>query len=144
MKGPKSRSRRARRRDRKDCSSGLCISRPRAAGWYITFCFPVLGGVGAQERAIRAAMRKAESAGGRGCSAERRMQHPIYMGVSQSYRYLSGGPHNKDYSILGSILGFPLFWESTTSKPLMSRMQTTYGLFQEDGGVLGSLFGTQL
>ena len=23
-----------------------------------------------------------------------------------------GGPYNKDYSILGSILRFPLFWES--------------------------------
>ena len=26
------------------------------------------------------------------------------MGVSQNYGYLFGGPHNKDYSILGSIL----------------------------------------
>ena len=25
---------------------------------------------------------------------------------------LIGGPHNKDYSILGSILGSPLFWEN--------------------------------
>ena len=24
-----------------------------------------------------------------------------------------GDPHSKDYNILGSILGFPLFWEST-------------------------------
>ena len=24
-----------------------------------------------------------------------------------------GGPHNKDYSILGSILGSPYFWETT-------------------------------
>ena len=24
-----------------------------------------------------------------------------------------GRPHNKDYSILGSVLGFPLFWETT-------------------------------
>ena len=23
------------------------------------------------------------------------------------------GPYNKDYSILGSILGFPYFWETT-------------------------------
>ena len=29
------------------------------------------------------------------------------MGVSQNKGYLSGGPHNKDYSILGSILGSP-------------------------------------
>ena len=28
-----------------------------------------------------------------------------YMGVSQNSGYLFGGPHNKDYSILGSILG---------------------------------------
>ena len=28
------------------------------------------------------------------------------MGVSQEYVYLFGGPHNKDYSILGSILGY--------------------------------------
>ena len=27
------------------------------------------------------------------------------MGVSQNHGYLFGGPHNKDYSILGSILG---------------------------------------
>ena len=31
------------------------------------------------------------------------------MGVSQNYGYLFGSPHNKDYSILGSILGFPYF-----------------------------------
>ena len=37
------------------------------------------------------------------------------MGVSQNYGYLFGGPNNKDYSILGSILGFPLFWETTIS-----------------------------
>ena len=24
-----------------------------------------------------------------------------------------GGPNNKDYSILGSILEFPLFWDTT-------------------------------
>ena len=29
------------------------------------------------------------------------------MGVSQNYGYLLWGPHNKDYSILGSILGSP-------------------------------------
>ena len=31
------------------------------------------------------------------------------LGVSQNYGYLFGSPHNKDYSILGSILGFPYF-----------------------------------
>ena len=31
------------------------------------------------------------------------------MGISQNYGYLFGGPHNRDYSILGSILGFPYF-----------------------------------
>ena len=31
------------------------------------------------------------------------------MGVSQNYGYHFGGPHNKDYSILGSILGSPYF-----------------------------------
>ena len=30
-------------------------------------------------------------------------------GVSQNYGYLFEGPHNKDYSILGSILGSPYF-----------------------------------
>ena len=30
----------------------------------------------------------------------------IYMGVSQNY---FRGPHNKDYNIFGSILGFPYF-----------------------------------
>ena len=32
-----------------------------------------------------------------------------YMGVSQNCGYLFGGPHNKDYSILGSIVGCPYF-----------------------------------
>ena len=31
------------------------------------------------------------------------------MGVSQNQGYLFGGPYNKDYSILGSILGSPYF-----------------------------------
>ena len=31
------------------------------------------------------------------------------MGVSQNYGYHLRGPHNKDYSILGSILGSPFF-----------------------------------
>ena len=31
------------------------------------------------------------------------------MGVSQKYVYLSGGPHNKDHNMLGSILGSPCF-----------------------------------
>ena len=30
-------------------------------------------------------------------------------GVSLNYGYLSAGPHNKDYSILGFILGSPYF-----------------------------------
>ena len=28
--------------------------------------------------------------------------------MSQNYAYISGGPHNKDYSILGSIWGPPI------------------------------------
>ena len=31
------------------------------------------------------------------------------LGVSQNEGYLNGGPHDKDYSILGSILGSPSF-----------------------------------
>ena len=31
------------------------------------------------------------------------------MGVSQNKWYLSGGPYNKDHSILGSISGSPYF-----------------------------------
>ena len=31
------------------------------------------------------------------------------IGFSQNWRYPLGGPHNKDYSILGSILGSPHF-----------------------------------
>ena len=31
------------------------------------------------------------------------------LGVSQNYGYLFGGPYNKDYSILESILGYPNF-----------------------------------
>ena len=33
----------------------------------------------------------------------------LNMGISQNYGYHFGGPHNKDYSILGSILGSPYF-----------------------------------
>ena len=33
----------------------------------------------------------------------------VYMGVPKNYGYLFGGPYNKDYSILGSILGSPYF-----------------------------------
>ena len=32
-----------------------------------------------------------------------------YMGACQDYGYHFRGPHNKDYSILGSILGSPFF-----------------------------------
>ena len=32
-----------------------------------------------------------------------------YIGVSQIYGYHFGGPINKDYSILGSIMGSPYF-----------------------------------
>ena len=35
------------------------------------------------------------------------------MGISQNQGCFFGGPYNKDYSILGSILGFPLFRESS-------------------------------
>ena len=31
------------------------------------------------------------------------------MRVSQNFGYLFGGPYNKDYTILGSILGSPYF-----------------------------------
>ena len=31
------------------------------------------------------------------------------MGDSQNWGYLFGGPNNKDYSTLGSILGYPYF-----------------------------------
>ena len=32
----------------------------------------------------------------------------LHMGVSQNSGYLFGGPHNKDCSTLGSILGSPV------------------------------------
>ena len=31
-----------------------------------------------------------------------------YLVVSQNGGYLFGGPHNKGYTVLGSILGFPI------------------------------------
>ena len=34
---------------------------------------------------------------------------PGQLGVSQNEGYLFGGPHHKDYYILGSILGSPYF-----------------------------------
>ena len=41
-----------------------------------------------------------------------------------------GGPHNKDYSIFGSVLGSPLFGETTTefSPPINSLCRTTLAL----------------
>ena len=36
-----------------------------------------------------------------------------YMGVSQNLWYLFGGPYSKDYSILGSTLGYLNFGETT-------------------------------
>ena len=49
---------------------------------------------------------------------EKKMEHEMETGsigwfirirVSQIYGYYFGGPNNKDYSILGSILGSPHF-----------------------------------
>ena len=37
----------------------------------------------------------------------------MYIGVSQNEGYHFEGLHNKDYNILGSIFGFPLFRETT-------------------------------
>ena len=44
--------------------------------------------------------------------------------------YLFDGPHNKDYSILGSTLGFPLFWEIVS-----------YSLNSFKGGYIGDYIG---
>ena len=45
----------------------------------------------------------------------------LQMGVSQNQGYPFGGPYNKDYSILGSILGSPYF------EKLPNRLQTDVG-----------------
>ena len=42
------------------------------------------------------------------------------LGVTHNLGYLFEGPYNKDYSICGSMLGFPYF-ESIISKPLPFR-----------------------
>ena len=39
----------------------------------------------------------------------------ILSGGFPNYGYLFGGPHNKDYSILGSILGSPYFGKLPSS-----------------------------
>ena len=49
---------------------------------------------------------------------EKRVAQSRILGFPKIRSYLSGGPHNKSYSILGSILGFPYFgkvsyWESS-------------------------------
>ena len=44
-----------------------------------------------------------------GCQGSQPAEMRWEMGVSQNYGYLIGGPHNKDHSILGSILGAPYF-----------------------------------
>ena len=36
------------------------------------------------------------------------------MGVSQQLGVVLGGPDNEEFSILGSILGVPVYWETTT------------------------------
>ena len=38
------------------------------------------------------------------------------MGFPKKRGTLLGGPYNKDSSILGSILGVPLFWETSISQ----------------------------
>ena len=49
-----------------------------------------------------------------------------YLGVSQNWGYLFGGPYNKDYSILGSILGSPYFGK------LPFILETTYNYSRSD------------
>ena len=39
-----------------------------------------------------------------------------------------GGPHSKDYSILGSTLGVPLFWETTWATLLLDASERFKGL----------------
>ena len=39
------------------------------------------------------------------------------MNISQNQGYHFGGPYNEDYSIMGSILGFPYFLEATIFRP---------------------------
>ena len=39
-----------------------------------------------------------------------------YKVVSQNQGYLFRGPTDEDYSILGSILGVPLFWETSINR----------------------------
>ena len=41
------------------------------------------------------------------------MSTRVEVGVSQNSGYLSGGPHNKDYSIFGVYVGVLLLWETT-------------------------------
>ena len=38
----------------------------------------------------------------------------LYLGISQNKGYRFEGSHNKDYSILGSILGSPYFGREIT------------------------------
>ena len=42
-----------------------------------------------------------------------------YIRVSQNSGYLFRVPHSKDHNILGYILGFPQFWETTTFEILI-------------------------
>ena len=59
-----------------------------------------------------------------GCS-----QACVYLRVSQNYGYLFGGPNNKDYNILGSILGSPYFGKLPLGHWLREKIGTgCYGL----------------
>ena len=60
--------------------------------------------------------------------------HVAIWGVSLNYGYLIAGPHNKDYSILGSILGSPILgkYHILASKSRFLEDTTTWTLWDED------------
>ena len=49
---------------------------------------------------------------------------PKQLGVSQNQGYLFGCSQNKNYSILGSILGCPLFWETISWSATIAVLKT--------------------
>ena len=53
--------------------------------------------------------------------------HHSDMGVSQNSGYFFGGPHSKDYSILGSILGSPYFGKQPYFITLDDALQISAG-----------------
>ena len=69
----------------------------------------------------------------------------LNLGVSQNWGYPFGGPYNKDYSILGSILGSPYFrklpFKLLYYPPMMENQKKNVKHDMATGGIQGGIHG---